>query len=59
MGVRTTRSRALSGRRSLDAALVSPGAPTPFPVLSEKPDMKQGMSFLLCNNIWGEAGSLG
>ncbi len=32
---------------------MSPGAPTPFPNLSSPPDLKQGMSFALCNNIWG------
>ena len=40
-------------RRSLDAALVSPGDPTPFPVLDTPPDMSQGVSFNLANNIWG------
>ncbi|KAL6772128.1 hypothetical protein ACKKBG_A29040 [Auxenochlorella protothecoides x Auxenochlorella symbiontica] len=39
--------------RSLDAALVSPGAPTPFPVLDGTPAMEEGMSFALTNNIWG------
>ena len=40
-------------RRSLDAAVVSPGRPTPFPVLKAPPDLSQGLSFLLSNNIWG------
>lgn len=38
--------------RSLDAALVSPGKPTPFPKLSTPPDMAEGMAFHLVNNIW-------
>lgn len=39
--------------RSLDAPLVSPGRPTPFPIVREKPDVREGMSFNLANNIWG------
>ena len=39
--------------RTLDAALVSPGEATPFPVVDRKPDMSQGMTFNLGNNIWG------
>ena len=39
--------------RSLDAALVSPGRPTPFPNLSQQPEMEEGVSFALTNNIWG------
>eukprot|EP00884_Botryococcus_braunii_P018962 jgi/Botrbrau1/574/Bobra.0010s0040.1 len=38
---------------SLDAALVSPGYPEVFPVLQEKPDLEQGVTFNLMNNIWG------
>ena len=37
----------------LDAALVSPGQHTPFPVLNAPPNLLYGMSTLLCNNIWG------
>ena len=37
----------------MDAALVSPGAPTPFPNLDQKPDLSLGMHALLANNIWG------
>ena len=39
--------------RSLDAALVSPGEPTPFPNVRHAPDLAAGMSFNLANNIWG------
>ena len=39
--------------RSLDAALVSPGQPTPFPNVRHLPDLEEGMSFCLTNNIWG------
>ena len=39
--------------RSLDAALVSPGEPIPFPVTRSKPDMSKGMAYNLANNIWG------
>lgn len=39
--------------RTLDAALVSPGEATPFPVVDRKPDMSKGMTFNLGNNIWG------
>ena len=39
--------------RTLDAALVSPGDATPFPVVDRKPDMSKGMTFCLGNNIWG------
>lgn len=38
---------------TLDASLVSPGEPTPFPSVRAKPDMTKGMSFNLANNIWG------
>eukprot|EP00887_Chlorella_sp_A99_P001854 scaffold19.g1854.t1 len=37
---------------SLDAALVSPGRPTPFPNLDEQLAMEEGVSFALTNNIW-------
>lgn len=40
--------------RSLDAALVCAGKPNPFPLLDAEPDMKEGMSFALTNNIWGK-----
>lgn len=39
--------------RSLDAAVVSPGEPTPFPNVRHPPDMSKGISFNLANNIWG------
>ena len=39
--------------RTLDTALVSPGAPNPFPNVKHTPDMTQGMTFNLGNNIWG------
>lgn len=39
--------------RTLDAALVSPGMPTPFPNVRHMPDLSEGMSFNLANNIWG------
>jgi hypothetical protein len=39
--------------RTLDAALVSPGSPTPFPNINTQPDMTKGMTFNLANNIWG------
>ena len=39
--------------RTLDAALVSPGEPTPFPNVITRPDLVKGMSFNLANNIWG------
>lgn len=42
-----------SVRRSLDAAIVSPGLPTPFPNVRHMPDLAEGMSFNLANNIWG------
>ena len=38
---------------SLDAALVSPGKPTPFPSIENLPDLEQGMHFNLHNNVWG------
>ena len=44
---------ALGACRTLDAALVSPGAPTPFPNVRHLPDLSEGMSFNLANNIWG------
>ena len=40
-------------RRSLDAALVSPGEPWALPRLSTQPDMEEGMAFNLVNNVWG------
>ena len=39
--------------RSLDAALVSPGEPIPFPITRTKPDLIRGISYCLANNIWG------
>jgi hypothetical protein len=39
--------------RSLDAALVAAGAPSPFPRVRDPPDMAQGLSFCLHNNVWG------
>ncbi len=39
--------------RSLDAALVAAGAPSPFPRVRDLPDMAQGLSFCLHNNVWG------
>lgn len=39
--------------RSLDAALVSPGEPLPFPNARTKPDLSKGMAYNLANNIWG------
>ena len=39
--------------RTLDTALVSPGVATPFPNVKHTPDMTQGMTFCLGNNIWG------
>ena len=39
--------------RSLDAPLVSPGRPMPFPSLTERPDLNFGVSHCLQNNIWG------
>ena len=39
--------------RTLDTALVSPGSPNPFPNVKHAPDMTQGMTFCLGNNIWG------
>lgn len=39
---------------SLDAGVVMPGAPTPFPTpLQQQPDMSLGFHFNLVNNIWG------
>lgn len=38
--------------RSLDAALVSPGAPTAFPNTHTDPDLREGVSFNLWNNLW-------
>lgn len=38
--------------RPLDAALVSPGEPTPFPNPDRQPDLARGMHSLLANNIW-------
>lgn len=40
-------------RSSLDAAVVSPGQPTPFPSLRDPPDLRHGMAHCLCNNVWG------
>lgn len=39
--------------RSLDAALVSPGEPIPFPNPNARPDLQKGMAYNLANNIWG------
>lgn len=39
--------------RSLDAALVSPGEPIPFPNPNARPDLRKGMAYNLANNIWG------
>ena len=39
--------------RSLDAALVSPGEPTPFPNVRHEPELAHGLAFNLANNIWG------
>ncbi|KAK9915574.1 hypothetical protein WJX75_001002 [Coccomyxa subellipsoidea] len=39
--------------RTLDCALVSPGKPNPFPNVQTQPDMTEGVSFNLANNIWG------
>jgi hypothetical protein len=39
--------------RPLDAALVGPGARTPFPTPDRRPDLARGMHSLLANNIWG------
>ncbi|BDA48441.1 hypothetical protein COCOBI_12-1200 [Coccomyxa sp. Obi] len=39
--------------RTLDAILVSPGEPTPFPNVRHPPDMSKGVAFNLANNIWG------
>ena len=41
--------------RSLDACMVSPGKPTPFPMISMKPDLEHGISYGLANNAWGKA----
>ena len=39
--------------RTLDAGLVVWGDPDPFPIpIHDDPDMEQGASFLLYNNIW-------
>lgn len=38
---------------SLDAGLVSPGSPWPFPNPDTPPDLRQGMSYNLVNNVWG------
>ncbi|KAL4430828.1 hypothetical protein ABPG75_006084 [Micractinium tetrahymenae] len=38
---------------SLDAPLVSPGEPWPFPNLSKQPDLREGVAHNLANNIWG------
>ncbi|KAK9917700.1 hypothetical protein WJX75_007317 [Coccomyxa subellipsoidea] len=40
--------------RTLDAALVSPGEPTPFPNVRHAPDLTKGVAFNLANNIWGK-----
>lgn len=45
--------------RSLDAVLVSPGHPTALPVVRQKPDLTQGVSFCLANNLWGKHCQLG
>lgn len=39
--------------RSLDAPLACFGRPSPFPVLSQPPDLSEGVSFNLHNNAWG------
>jgi hypothetical protein len=53
IAVRSGDGMALLRVRSLDAALVSPGHPTPFPSVVHLPDLEQGMHFNLVNNIWG------
>ena len=38
---------------TLDAAIVTPGFPTPFPTPLSPPDLSFGVHFHLWNNIWG------
>lgn len=38
---------------SKDVSLVVPGEPTGFPTPLEAPNVDEGFSFYLCNNIWG------
>ncbi|KDD76566.1 hypothetical protein H632_c180p1, partial [Helicosporidium sp. ATCC 50920] len=51
--VRSADARQRLAIRSLDAAVLCVGKPTPFPVLQGELDLGQGVSFLLHNNIWG------
>ena len=37
---------------TLDAALVSPGHPWPVPRVRQPPQMAEGVSFCLFNNLW-------
>lgn len=53
ISVRSACGKAMLKVSSLDAALVSPGKPTPFPTVEELPDLTAGMHFNLHNNIWG------
>jgi len=53
ISVHSACGKAVLKVRSLDAALVSPGKPTPFPVVEDLPDLSLGMHFNLHNNVWG------
>ena len=45
--------------RTLDCALVSPGAPTGLPNVVSPPDMAEGVAFNLVNNLWCGGAGLG
>jgi hypothetical protein len=53
ISVTSACGKAVLNIRSLDATLVSPGKPTPFPMVEELPDLSRGMHFNLHNNVWG------
>ena len=53
ISVRSGDGKSVLRVRSLDAVLVSPGRPTPFPSVVHLPDLHAGMHFNLVNNVWG------
>lgn len=53
VSVKSASGRELLQLKTWDAALVSPGKPTPFPNGLFAPEMDKGVHFNLMNNVWG------
>jgi hypothetical protein len=53
ISVHSACGKAVLNIQTLDVALVSPGKPTPFPMVEDLPDLHEGMHFNLHNNVWG------